>query len=260
MSRIAIAYFSGTGNTAWMVKQLATHLSKLGDRVDTLSCEKALPDDDRIAAAQMLGLAFPVYGSWAPHNMRSFMSGLPDGKGRPAFVVTTCAVYGGDAAWYTARWPRERGYVPFLCADVIMPNNLLWPIPKQVQPILRRAEARVARLAAMIHERRRHIEGNNPLGWAVGHFQRWGLPRIERWASTLWYADESCVRCGTCARNCPVGNIELTAEGVRFDNRCILCMRCFHNCPHQAIQMTRLTRNTHIFRRYPGPEGHITKA
>ncbi len=258
MSKIAIAYFSGTGNTAWMVNHLAARLTELGDEVEVVSCEKASPDDARIAAAEVLGLAFPVYGSWAPHNMREFMEQLPEGKGRPAFIVSTCAVYGGDVSWYMARWPRRRGYEPFLAATVLMPNNLIWPIPlpEQVQAILNRAEERIAELAAMIHERRPHVEGNNLLGWAVGYFQRWGLSGIERWVSRLWYADESCVRCGVCVRNCPVGNIELTDDGVRFGDHCLLCMRCFHHCPRQAIQITKLTRNTKIFRRYPGPESH----
>jgi ferredoxin/flavodoxin len=256
--KISICYFSGTGNTAWVVGQLVQHLTALGEVAQAFSCEQVEPHDACLLHGDMLGIAFPVHGSWAPRNFRTFLEALPAGNGLPLFALACAGYAGGDAAWYAARPLAARGYRPFLYANVFMPNNLLYPVPgpEQVQKILDKAGRKVARLASRIHARRRHVEGVHPWGWLIGLLQRPLAPPVERWMIRRLFADEGCTGCGWCAEHCPVGNIQVTGEQVRFGDACILCMRCFHHCPQQAIQWTELTRNESIFRRYPGPEGH----
>lgn len=256
MSRIVVVYFSGTGNTAWVVQRLAESLIGLGDTVQTFSCEEIAPQDAAITHCDTLGVAFPVHASWAPKSFRPFLAQLPPAEGRPLFVIACAAYFGGDAAWYAARPLADKGYEPFLYANVFMPNNL-YPVPgpDQVARIVEKTRAKIDRLAPLIHERRRHIEGVHPLGWLGGYVQRWSFDPLERMAQRYLFADESCTRCGWCVEHCPVGNIELTEEGVRFLGHCTFCVRCFHQCPQQAIQFTNATRNQARFRRYPGPDG-----
>jgi ferredoxin/flavodoxin len=255
--RINICYFSGTGNTAWVVDQLAAHLVELGEQVQAVSCEEITPHDPRLQGGNMLGIAFPVHGSWAPKNFRAFLGELPPGKGLPLFALASAGYAGGDAAWYAARPLAARGYQPFLYANLFMPNNLLYPVPEpeKVQKIVDKAGRKIARLAAKIHTQRRHVEGVHPWGWLIGLMQRPLAEPVERWMLRQLFADEGCTQCGWCADHCPVGNIQVEAGGVRFGEACILCMRCFHQCPEQAIQWTDLTRNASVFRRYPGPDG-----
>ncbi|MEJ2208572.1 MAG: EFR1 family ferrodoxin [Anaerolineae bacterium] len=264
---IDIVYFSGTGNTAWVVREMARHLENLGDEVQAFSCEEIEPQDRRLTDGDVLGIAFPVHGSWAPRPFRAFLAGLPAGQGRPLFALACAAYAAGDAAWYAARPLASKGYTPFLYGNVFMPNNLIYPVPsrEQVHLILDKAGRKVAQLAALIHERRRHIEGVHPGGWLVGLLQRPLAEPLEGWASHRLFADETCTHCGWCARHCPVGNIEMVdgevrdesirGESIRWGDDCLLCLRCFHGCPQQAIQWGDLTRNEATFRRYPGPEG-----
>jgi ferredoxin/flavodoxin len=270
--KITIVYFSGTGNTAWVVQELARQLAGLGDEVAAYSCETIEPRDERLLDGDVLGLAFPVHGSWAPRPVRAFLAGLPPGDGRPLFALACAAYAGGDAAWYAARPLAARGYVPFLYANVYMPNNLIYPVPtrEQVPPILEKAGRKIARLAPLIHERRRHLEGVHPGGWLIGLLQRPLAKPLEGWAARRLVADETCTHCGWCAEHCPVGNIEVVdgeahgeevrgeyirGEFIRWGDDCLLCLRCFHGCPRQAIQWGDLTRNESTFRRYPGPDG-----
>lgn len=47
-------------------------------------------------------------------------------------------------------------------------------------------------------------------------------------------AGESCVGCGTCAKNCPVGAIPLETPAETDGSKCINCMRCIAICPMRA--------------------------
>ena len=257
MSKITIVYFSGTGNTAWVVQQLAERLSELGDAVQSFSCEEIAPQDAALADCDALGVAFPVHASWAPKSFRPFLAQLPPAEGMPLFVIACAAYFGGDAAWYAARPLAAQGYAPFLYANVFMPNNL-YPVPRpeQVARIAEKASRKIDKLAPLIHQQRRHIEGVHPLGWLCGYIQRWSFAPLERRMQRYLFADDdTCNRCGWCVEHCSVGNIELTEDAVRFLGKCIFCARCFHLCPQHSIQFTNATRNVSRFRRYPGPDG-----
>jgi formate hydrogenlyase subunit 6/NADH:ubiquinone oxidoreductase subunit I len=44
-----------------------------------------------------------------------------------------------------------------------------------------------------------------------------------------------CIRCGACARACPVDAIYLDRSGEPFV--CIQCGRCVEFCPHDCLMM-----------------------
>ena len=44
-------------------------------------------------------------------------------------------------------------------------------------------------------------------------------------------ANESCIQCGVCARQCPVGAIPLDNPSQTRNDVCINCMRCVEACP-----------------------------
>ncbi len=260
--KIALYYFSGTGNTAWMVNRLAEALTRLGDSVTARSCETLTRPGD-LAAVDALGLAFPTAASYAPPVFSAFIETLPEGQGMPLFAVTTAAYASGDTAWYVTRPLEARGYAPFLLANVLMPNNFFIPpmafvpipSPARIARYLQRAQQKIDRLAGLIHARTPHVEGTGLGGRLLGLQQRWGMDLFAHRLFKPFFADERCTRCGWCVRHCPVANIRQDEAGIHFDERCILCMRCYSFCPVQAIQAAKRTRNVRRYPRYGGPEG-----
>ena len=57
-----IFYFSGTGNSQWVAKQLA---SQLGDTLIPMADEEALNEVYACAKGERVGFVFPVY-AWSP--------------------------------------------------------------------------------------------------------------------------------------------------------------------------------------------------
>jgi len=261
--RIAIATFSGTGNTAWVVDCLTQRLTALGDEVSDVAIERSPTGTLDANACDVLGLAFPVHASFAPKIVRDFIAGLPPTTGKPLFAVTTAGYVAGDTAWYAIRALTAKGYEPFVLANVIVANNLRLPVlsplpipsPEEMEPRLGRAARKAHRIADWVHQGERHVEGTGLFGRMLGVSQRLLAAPLEALAFQGFFADESCIRCGWCVRHCPVGNIEMTEQGVRFLEHCILCMRCYSFCPEQAIQSTERTQNTERWPRYQGPKG-----
>jgi ferredoxin len=47
-------------------------------------------------------------------------------------------------------------------------------------------------------------------------------------------ASESCVKCGICAQQCPVGAIPMENPSATRNDLCINCMRCVEVCPESS--------------------------
>ena len=228
--KVDIYYFSGTGNTAWMVRRLAEHLLELGDEVITASCENLAAADVDPTACDVMGIAFPVYASFAPSLVRDFVAGLPSAVEKPLFAMTTAGYAADDTARYTVRPLCVKGYEPFVLANVLVSNNLRLPVlsplpipsPEEMVHKLERASRKVDRLAGLIHRREHHVEGAGPFGRLFGVAQRLSVGPFEALAFKGFFADETCTRCGWCVSHCPTHNIKMTDHGVEFLDRCIV--------------------------------------
>ena len=50
---------------------------------------------------------------------------------------------------------------------------------------------------------------------------------------------DACIDCGICTYVCPRGNYELTSRGVKTSGDCEFCFACIQNCPQKAIQFIK---------------------
>ena len=60
---------------------------------------------------------------------------------------------------------------------------------------------------------------------------------------------DSCVKCGLCAKICPVGNIALEVGKPQFLHKCEQCMACIQWCPQRSINTPKTIKR----RRYTNP-------
>ena len=108
-----IFYFSGTGNSAWVARQLA-HLT--GDVACDITTLAHTPD---VQKEEQVGFVFPVYAWGASEVMTNFASKLA----RPqafAFSVCTC---GSEAGLTMKRFAKE--YPLDSSYSLVMPNNYI---------------------------------------------------------------------------------------------------------------------------------------
>lgn len=277
---ILILYFSGTGNTAFIAGLLSQALGERGIAAESAEIEAA--DPQRTAAAGVLLFGFPVYGGRMPAFLTERIASLAHPAGRRLYLFATFGLYAGNALRAAAQQFGRLGFTPAGAAEFKLPgSDGLAFLSKQSKsarsaqetdfrnlPRIREnvealAEAAAAGLHAPAPQRQQAVEefaaglsAYRRRSAVIDLLLRGALLGMEKTIRRRFQADDSCIRCGTCAASCPVGNIVLPPGGKpRFGERCVLCMRCLHQCPTESIQIGRATRGKF---RWKGPEGGYT--
>ncbi|NMM63060.1 4Fe-4S binding protein [Clostridium sp. P21] len=260
MSRIQIYYFSGTGNTAFIVNKIAEKLRLSGNEVNLSSCEECKSIDHDF---DVLGIAFPIHSSYAPKVFSSFLDKLPNKNATPLFGIVTSGYMAGDVLSFEGKRLERKGYIPFLYRNIIVGNNLHLPIlcplkvtkKQEINKRLIKIDNQIEDIVKKIDNRSKDMRGNDLFGRLFGVLQR-SIGKVHEELNFKGFSsDEKCTRCKWCIKSCPTNNIIFKDDKIVFENRCIICMRCYNFCPNKAIQMTNKTKNITKYIRYDGPEG-----
>lgn len=257
-----IYYFTGTGNTLAVARQLA---EALGDTaLIPMTCQMAgkllPPDADGAPAAESadaIGIAFPVYYVDMPPVVQEFVQGLQN-QGNPyIFGIATCGGSPGGALFNLDSLLKAKGSHLSLGAAITMPENFVGPVDlmepvEKVEEILSTARSRIPDIADAIRERRvTPLEGSDSTPYRlVGSFFRYLTTSVYGTPRRL-HATDRCNRCGICARICPTENITVTDNAVAWGSACTWCYACIHWCPQEAVEIGGRTQGK---RRYHHPD------
>ena len=231
-----ILYFSGTGNSLSVARQLAEGLNEgLMPLVDALQAD--LTNEARI------GLVFPTYDFNLPPAVRELLPRLSIRPQSYVFAIVTCGSMAGNCVWELRRILRERGIELAYSHKVSVPDNSALAFGRNPNKQLGKFSRVPARMEQIIHELESeshilHYSWFGPLSWLLGR------PAVERgmihFLGPKVNADK-CIGCDTCVRVCPMSNIRLQPSAVSnqpsalIGDHCTVCLACVHACPQQAI-------------------------
>ena len=232
---MVMVYFSGTGNSRYIVEQFAGRMD-----IKAYSIEQDLDFDAVLAGEDTIAVCYPIYGSCVPRIMREFVQ-----KYRIYFeekkliIFCTQMLFSGDGARAFARLIRGCDERVIYAEHFLMPNTIcnffLFPMTERER--IRKPEKALKKLDLVCSNIRNGIvkkRGWNIFSALLGKTQNIAYPRIEQKGKSSCRADESCIGCGLCVKNCPVCNLELSDGRVIQKNNCILCYRCVNLCPSQS--------------------------
>ena len=245
-----IFYFSGTGNSEYVAKQLA---ARLGDRLVKMGDAVAHADYDyTLSEGERVGWVFPVY-SWGPAPIAvEFASKVVlhgYGCNTYSYMVATCGDEVGEAV---AMWRKAlRGIECQAAFSVQMPNNyILLPgfdvDSKSVENAKRdAAPKRIDEIMAAVKS------GSCVCDVMVGSMPRLKSRLVYPLFRRFYMSDKGfkvdrgkCTHCGLCSKVCPVGNVKMSEDATpQWDGRCEMCLSCIHRCPARAIEYSKVTRN-----------------
>lgn len=239
-----ILYFSATGNSLAIARQLA---ERLNERLMLLT--EAVKQD--LTGEKRIGLVFPTYDFNLPPAMPEMVARLKISPQSYVFTVITCGSMAGNCVWVLRRLLRKKGIELAYSHKVSMPDNSALAFGRNPNKQLGKYERVPARMEQIIRELQNeshtlHYSWFGLLSWLLGR------PAVER--GMIHYLGpkvnaDKCNGCGTCVRVCPMENIQLVESMGAKDrpsdsknvqvavtgDHCTVCLACVHACAQQAI-------------------------
>ena len=245
-----IFYFSGTGNTLWVARQLAEAtddtLLSIADELKDGTLYYTLKDDER------LGFCFPTHGWQPPRIVREFIRKATFLTRHNTFVyaVTTC----GDNMGYAMRIFQKELHTRNLHAHslfaVVMPESnvcfsfLHLDTEERVQQKIAAARQRMQHICEVVVNRQGDVEelvkGAIPFTYTYilgGYYNKHLITDRKFWVDT-----NACIQCGRCQKLCPVDDIEGQPPQWKHNGSCTNCLACYHHCPTHAIHWGNMQR------------------
>ena len=224
MEKVDIVYFSGSGTTREIARQLAEELAGAVAEHDLV--RNPPQEDCAFGSDEAVVFALPVYGGRLPgvcvDMLRKF-----HGAGTRAVAVV---VYGNrafdDALLELSDVLDEQGFVTVAAAAFVAQHSLFPKVAAgrpdasdrgKISEFARRCEDALTAGEA----RRVEVPGNRPY--------------VQAGAVSLQPSGNArCNGCDTCARLCPTGAIDAADPRKTDKSRCIACTACIAACPQGA--------------------------
>ena len=222
-----IFYFTGTGNSQYVAKTLASEGELPISIVDCLRKDRY---EFTPAEGEAVGIVFPVYYGGLPVAVRQFIERLRLSSA-PAYLYGVMT-YGGSPAGAGAMLRDQLGEAGLkldAAFGVRMPANyaVLYSIPSEEsqQKTLRRADVRLERIRAKLARRTRRIEHASAAARAATAAMYPGYQRARKTAP--FHTNDTCIGCAACANRCPSRAIEMKDGHPSWvKERCSFCMSC----------------------------------
>ena len=242
-----IIYFSGTGNSLYAARKLLNEGEKLVSLADLIKQNSYVIE---LAEGERLGLVFPVYFYTVPSIVKDYLKKAQIKNAGYVFSVITCGGGTAQASSVLKKTLASNGIVLSYFRELLMPDNsmLFYQIPG-----VDNAKEQLADADRILEDIKHDLEakettkiGSNTV---ISSLMGAGYNLFK--STKKFYAEDTCIGCGRCEKNCPLQVIKLeNNKPVWTADKCCKCSACINSCPVKAIQYGKGTKNRN---RYVNP-------
>lgn len=272
--KIIIFYFSGTGNTWWVAKELKQLLEEEENKcqvemysVESHFCNEINVLQKKVLEADYLIIGYPVYASDLPLNIKAFFQKLPASREKKLMCASFCtqASFSGDGAYLVKKLATDKGYEFRQSFQINMTTNFnVGMIPfyfskpakgEKLANILKKAKEKLEKMALKIIKKERYYEGRNVFYKLLAICQRsFFQKKYQKLILSFKFRFDKCIKCNLCLDVCPAKCLLFSEEGkeLKRNNSCLLCFRCYNFCPGKAIEYGKIVLSEKCIR-YSGP-------
>jgi ferredoxin/flavodoxin len=241
-----IFYFTATGNC----KHVATRIAEVtGDKTGYIAdFMKNEQNAYRVQTGERIGLVSPTYGWGLPSIVEDFLKTL------------SIEISDDNYFFYVATYGTTPGATGRLANDILKTKGLSFDgffsvkMPDTWTPMFDLSDAQKVSEMNAAADAEIDIVSQLVKECTTGDYMNDKLPyvivkpfhaveyEVNRRTKHL-YAEENCLACGKCAKNCPVQAIVIRDGKPQWiKEQCVMCLRCLHNCPVFAIQYGKNTK------------------
>lgn len=245
-----IYYFTGTGNSLYIARQLGKQLENCQIR----SMSRETPTKSVGGLDENIGFVFPVYYWGMPMIVKRFVEKLNIIKGTYIFAIVNYRGLKLDTLGLLNDVLKQKGVELAYGYGIKMPGNSITnygpPSPEKTRKIIESANFKIDEVVKAAAKK--EIVPIKRSGTCIS---RWGnnsiYKNIEKW-DEKFTVTEKCNSCGICSEICPVQNIKLENQKPTWQHHCEKCVACIQWCPKEAIQYGKKTvkrrryRNPHV--------------
>ena len=240
--KTTIYYFSGTGNSLKVAKDIATELK---DTEVIQICKDNMEINN--TTSNKIGIIFPVYVSGMPLLVKEFIKRIQVQKDAYIFTVATFGASAGAAFDQLEKLLTNKDLKLSAAFKMKMPGNyqvMYSPFSEEKQKSCFKNEAE--KITGIV----RSINNNEIIKFSgvgesvmktVGSMLYSSFKPYEK--DKNFWTDEKCNGCGTCSRVCPANNIKMNEGRPQWQNKCEQCVACMQWCPQKSIQYKKVTVN-----------------
>ena len=248
-----ILYFSGTGNTELIAKEIHRRLVCKGHVVDVVNIE----DKERLKNLsfenKILGIGYPIYKYSYPSILSELFLFLKNiGNPQSYFQFASYARFTGYALTDFSKRMNKIGYrlIAESCfkapscgiearkdesgfdwkSVMFFENDIHTKLDEFVDEIL------LGQVKGKKSEATCQLPVNRIVKSVVKDVERTNYPKLQ-------IDKEKCMVCGLCVKKCPDHNLVKDKDHIEILDQyeCLHCLRCINHCPANAIIFGKLT-------------------
>jgi ferredoxin len=237
-----IFYFSGTGNSLYIAKSIATQNNE-----NLISIASTIKEDKEcyeytLKNNEVIGIVYPVYAWAPPKQVMEFMKKLKliNYNNNYIFTVATCGANIGNTLKVIEKVLKEKNLHLNSGFSIVMPNNYIISGNVDTNEVENKKLLESEQVITTINNTIKHREDN------VYQVEKGLLPAVmtsvinplfNKYAlnTKKFHVNEECNGCGLCEKVCNCSAIKVQEKPI-WSNNCTQCLACIHLCPTTAIQ------------------------
>jgi ferredoxin len=253
-----IFYFSGTGNSLHVAKELKNRIPN----TTLIPIVGALRKNKLTSTAETVGIVFPIHGHTFPWVVKMFLKKADFKSSSYIFALSTreCA----DKVFSKIeKLLGRKDHQLNASFFVNTPENFIpifsVPSEDEVKRLENALQSKLDKIQNIIRNKKRYHENTGILvsflantvlrisSFVLRKINYFGLPKA-------YYTNDECNGCGTCEKVCLTNKIKLVDNKPIWKEKfpCTFCFACISYCPSNSIQVKRM--RTTVKGRYHHPE------
>lgn len=244
-----IYYFSGTGNSLYVAREL----QKLLGKADLIPIAQVLKEEEVKTRAGRVGFVFPCHGLTIPIPVQELLKKLNAESSDYFFAVVTRGgtVFRGfpivNKLLKNQGKQLNAAFLIDMCASDPKLKSFTVPTKMELKQTELNVQQKLHVIKEIIISQKSYKDVDRGITFfkfaLVNYVPERLIPfmvhHVSKRVKKYFYADSKCTGCGNCEKVCPSQKIKINNLKPSWQSSvdCYMCYACLNFCPKEAVQI-----------------------